>query len=513
MKNKNIITRVIFPFILIFLAGYFMLQSASHQEPERDYYFEYSAKCNLWEVRDVKTGTLLSSIGEGIKQVYELSGTRYAPLIKIDDEIIGHEMDGVFDWTKPLYFSFIDGTEASKIYGKDAKYGLAEFSYDTGVHAEFAACTSTDETDYISGLPLVLYEGTISKKPTNVLEERAYNGLHILTGLTAIEAYGERAESRPVFNHYKTNAISEKRENDKTLKIDNGTKGKIVIDYTSDRLGDIDVLINQEFEQLVTTRHSKTERSVRIELDPSDWPPYNFTISVYKAGTDYGIDSRIHRLTDGNIEIDYITEDNLRRKYAEESETTKDGQKINYVSIPGEQLRLPEEFYKQINYVVNSTLFKVGDSDYVSYWHQNLRKKYVQPEYKRYVTNRFLEEAEDLGYELSYKVKSDQFSIVSQDNAIKDIVIKSWLHQQNIPSEIRDLTTQEWDLQSAPLLIHNADIINRDQLLELLNQTPLSISRFLSLDAEQGSKRFGKAGKHGVMVFKGIIPLDKQNES
>jgi hypothetical protein len=513
MKNKNIITRVIFPFILIFLAGYFMLQSASHQAPERDVYFEYSAKCNLWEVRNIETGTLLSSIGEGIKQVYELSDTRYAPLIKIDDEIIGHKMDGVFDWTKPFYFTFIDGTEASKIYGKDAQYGLAEFNYDTAVHAEFAACTSNDDTDYISGLPLILYDGTISKKPKNIQEERAYNGLHILTGLTAIEAYGERAESRPVFNHYKTDAVSEKRENDKTLKIGNGSKGKIIIDYTSDRLGEIDVLINQEFEQLVTTRHIKSEKSIRLELDPSDWPPYNFTISVYKAGTDYGIDSRIHRITDGKIEIDYITEDNNRRKYADESKPDENGNTINYVSIPGEQLRLPEAFYRQINYVINSNLFKVGDSDFVSYWHHNLRNKYPQAEYKRYVTTRFLEEAEDLGYVLSYKEKTDQFSITSQDNAIKDIEIMSWLHRQNIPSALVELATQEWDTQTAPLIIHNSDIITRDQLLELLNQTPLTISRFLSLDAEQGSKRFGKDGKNGVMVFKRIQTSDKQNES
>lgn len=490
-----------------------MLQSASQQAPERKVYFEYSAKCNLWEVRDIGNGALKSRVTEGIKQLYELTDTRYSPLIKIDDEIIGHKMDGIFDWTKPFSYTFLDGTEASKIYGKEAKYGIAEFKYNTGVQSEFAACTSSDDTDNISGLPLILYEGTISKKPANIQEERAYNGLHIMTGLTAVEAYGDRAESRPVFNHYKTNAVSEKRENDKTLRIDNGINDKVVIEYTSDRLGEIDVLINQEFEQLVTERYNKTEKSIRIEINPSDWPPYNFTISVYKAGTDFGIDSRVHRLTDDKIEIDYITEDNIRRKYASENEPNENGQTVNYVSIPGEQLRLPEGFYRQINYVINSNLFKVGDSDFVSYWHQNLRNKYEQPEYKRYVTSRFLEEAEDLGYALSYQEDANQFSIISQDNTLKDIGIMSWLQQQQIPSVIQDLATNEWDPQSAPLIIHNADIISHDQLLELLNQTPLTIGRFLQLDEKEGSQRFGDDGKYGVMVFKQIKSMNKQNES
>lgn len=506
-NKKNIILRIVFPFILIFLAGYFILQSATHQAPERDVYFEYSAKCNLWEVRDIQTGTLKSRVTEGLKQLYELSGTRYAPLIKIDDEITGHDMDGVFDWSQPFSYQFLDGEEASKIYGRDAKYGLAEFNFNVEVQSEFKSCTTTSEADEVSGLPLVLYEGTLSKRPNTIQEERAFNGLHILTGLAAQEAYGERAISRPVFNHYKTDAVSEKRENDKTLRVTNGTKGKVVIDYTSDRIGEIDVLINQEFEQLVTSRHNKTEKSIRIELDPSDWPSYNFVISVYKAGTDFGIDSRAHRLTDGNIEIDYITEDNLRRKYAEVEEKDDNGNLINYVSIPGEQLRLPEGFYKQINFVLNSVLFKVADGDFISYWHHNLRNKYDQVEYKRYVSSRFMEEAEDLGFNINYNDKSAQFSITSQDEAIKDIEIMSWLHQQKIPASIRTLTTEDWDVNNAPLIIHNADIITHEQLLELLNQTPLKIERFSTMESKEGMARFGKDAKHGVLVFRQIKSL------
>ena len=163
MSNRNVLLRIVFPFILIFLTGYFLLQSASVNTPERDVYFEYSAKCNLWEVRDMDTGVLKSRITEGLKQLYELSATRYAPLIKIDDRIVGHNMDETFDWSKPFVYQFIDGEEASKIYGKDAKYGLAEFSYSKGVQSEFSACTTEDDTDLVSGLPLVLYEGTISK--------------------------------------------------------------------------------------------------------------------------------------------------------------------------------------------------------------------------------------------------------------------------------------------------------------------------------------------------------------
>ena len=504
MSNRNVLLRIVFPFILIFLTGYFLLQSASVNTPERDVYFEYSAKCNLWEVRDMESGVLKSRITEGLKQLYELSATRYAPLIKIDDRIVGHNMDETFDWSKPFVYQFIDGEEASKIYGKDAKYGLAEFSYSKGVQSEFSACTTEDDTDLVSGLPLVLYEGTISKRPNSIVQEREYNGLHILTGLAATEAYGDRAESRPVFNHYKSDAVSEKRENDKTLRITNGTKGKIVIDYTSDREGEIDVLINQEYEQFVTSRHTKTEKSIRIELDPADWPPYNFTISVYKAGTDYGIDSRIHRLTNGKIEIDYITEDNIKREFAEEHELTDDGNKINYVTIPGEQLRLPEGYYKQINYVLNSNLFKVADSEYISYWHQNLRNKYEQIEYQRYVTNRFQEEAEDLGFSIEYNNKSSEFSMTAKNKGIRNIEIFSWLQQQKIPEAIKSIATDEWDESDLPMIIHNNEVINRDDLLEILNQTPLNISRFIEIDSELAVKRFGNKAKNGVLVFKGI---------
>ncbi len=504
MSNKNILLRILFPFVLLFLMGYFLLQSASVNTPERDVYFEYSSKCNLWEVRDMETGVLKSRITEGLKQLYELSGTRYAPLIKIDDKIVGHDMDRNFDWSKPFVYQFIDGEEAAKIYGKDAKYGLAEFSYSTGVQSEFSACTTEDETDLVSGLPLVLYEGTLSKRPSSIVKEREYNGLHILTGLAATEAYGERAASRPVFNHYKTDAVSEKRENDKTLRITNGTKGKIVIDYTSDREGEIDVLINQEYEQFVTTRHNKTEKNIRIELDPADWPPYNFTISVYKAGTDFGIDSRIHRLTNGKIEIDYITEDNIKRKFASEIEIGDDGNKVNYVLIPGEQLRLPEGFYKQINYVINSNLFKVADGEFISYWHQNLRNKYEQIEYQRYVTTRFQEEAEDLGFTITHDNNSSEFSVTSQNKGIRNIEILSWMQQQRIPAAIKSIAIDRWEEDELPMIIHNNDEINHGELLEILNQTPLQISRFIEIEEELAIKRFGSKAKNGVLVFKGI---------
>ena len=149
------------PLVLLFLLGYFILQSTETSAPDRAVFFEYSAKCNLWEVRDIHTGNLKSHTTEGIKQVYDLSDTKYAPLIKIDGEIIGYKMDGIFDWNKAISYTFIGADEAKKIYGKDARYGLAEFNSNTEVIAEFKACTTDDDGTDLNGLPLVLYEGCL----------------------------------------------------------------------------------------------------------------------------------------------------------------------------------------------------------------------------------------------------------------------------------------------------------------------------------------------------------------
>jgi len=504
MSNNNNIIKFGLPLILLFLLGYFILQSSETQEPRRAVYFEYSAKCNLWEVRAMSNGHLKSRTTEGIKQLYELSDTKYSPLIKIDDEIVGYKMDGYFDWSKPISYTFIEGEEAKKIYGKEARYGLAELSYNTGVIAEFKACTSDDTGENLTGLPLVLYEGTLSKRPNSIAEERAFNGLQILTGRAAQEAYGMRAETRPVFNHYKTNAVSEIKNNDKTLTISNGNNGNIIIDYSSDRLGEIDVLINQEFEQLVTTRHQKSEKLIRLELDPSDWPPYNFTISVFKAGTDFGIESELHRLTNGKIEIDFITIDNNREAFNDSQTNSKSSKKESYVTIPGEQIRLPEVFFRQINYAINHPLFKVADPNHIASWHQKLRDQYDQIEYKRYVTRRFKQEAESFDFEITYNDRSEQFTVRSNDATVTDIKIDSWLNQNKIPASLKAIALDTWDENDIPLIILDYRIIEREELLEQLNNAPLKISRFTELDPETAIKRFGDDAKNGALVFRGI---------
>ena len=504
MSSNNNIIKYGLPFILLFLLGYFILQSSESKSPDRAVYFEYSAKCNLWEVRDMSTGNLKSRTTEGIKQLYELSGTKYSPLIKIDDDIIGYKMDGSFDWGKPISLTYMDKEEAKKIYGKDARYGLAELKYNTGVVSEFKACTSDYVGEDLTGLPLVLYEGTLSKKPTSVAEERAFNGLHIMTGQTAKEAYGMRAETRPVFNHYKTTAVSEIKNNNKSLSISNGKNGKIVIDYSSDRIGEIDILINQEFEQLVTTRHQKPEKSIRVELDPSDWPPHNFTISVFKAGTDFGVESELHRLTNGKIEIDFISIENNRKAFKESQLNIGAEEKESFVTIPGEQMRLPDIFFKQINYVINHPLFKVADPDHIASWHQKLRDQYSQIEYKRYVTRRFKEEAESFEFEITYNDKSDQFTVRSNDATATDIKIDSWINQNKIPSSLKAIALENWDEKDLPLIILDHRIIEREELLEHLNNAPLTINRFTELDKEIAIKRFGDNGKNGALVFRGI---------
>lgn len=505
MSHNNNIFKFGLPLILLFLLGYFILQSSENNAPERAVYFEYSAKCNLWEVRDISNGQLKSRTTEGLKQLYELSGTKFSPLIKIDNEIIGYKMDGHFDWSKPIRYTFIDGEEAKKIYGKDAKYGLAELSYNQEVISEFKACTTEDSDVNLSGLPLVLYEGTLSKKPNSIAEERSYNGLQILTGQLAQEAYGMRAETRPVFNHYKTSAVSELKNNDKILTITNGSNGKIVLDYSSDRIGEIDVLINQEFEQLVTTRHEKPEKAIRIELDPSDWPPNNFTISVFKAGTDFGIESELHRLTNGKIEIDFITIDNNRDAFNASQSDSKSSKKESYVTVPGEQMRLPEVFYRQINYVISHPLFKVADPDHIAGWHQKLRDQYDQIEYKRYVTRRFKEEAESFDFDISFNEQNDQFIVRSNDATATDIKIDSWLNQNNIPRSLKTIALEPWEEKDLPLIILDHRIIEREELLEHLNNTPLKINRFTELAPDIAKKRFGDDGKNGALVFRGII--------
>jgi len=507
MSHNNNIIKFGLPLILLFLLGYFILQSSESKAPKRAVYFEYSAKCNLWEVRDITSGELKSRTTEGLKQLYELSGTKYAPLIKIDDEIIGYKMDGYFDWSKPISYTFIDGEEAKKIYGKDARYGLAELSYNQEVITEFKACTTDDSETNLNGLPLVLYEGTLSKKPNSIAEERSFNGLQILTGQAAKEAYGMRAETRPVFNHYKTSAVSEIKNNDKILTITNGRNGKIVIDYSSDRIGEIDVLINQEFEQLVSSRHKKPEKAIRIELDPSDWPPNNFTISIFKAGTDFGIESELHRLTNGKIEIDFITIDNNRNAFNASQPDSNSSEKENYVTVPGEQMRLPEVFYRQINYVISHPLFKVADPDHIASWHQKLRDQYDQIEYKRYVTRRFKEEAEGFDFEITFNEKNDQFIVRSSDLTATDIKIDSWLNQNRIPASLKAIAVETWEEKDIPLIILDHRIIDREELLEHLNNAPIKINRFTELAPEIAIKRFGDDGKNGALVFRGITVI------
>jgi len=193
MKDRNVFTRIIAPLILILLLGYFGMRSMSNPNAgPQSVFFEYSAKCNMWEVRDKQTGRLLSTITEGIKSVYELSSTRYAPLLKIDGKIVGYNLDRHMNWSKPIAFEWMPGEEATKIYGSEAKHGLAEFTFNTKVVGEFKACTTDEEGDNLLGLPLVLYEGTLSKKPTTPIEEREFNGLEKLHGQPAIEEYGDR---------------------------------------------------------------------------------------------------------------------------------------------------------------------------------------------------------------------------------------------------------------------------------------------------------------------------------
>ena len=506
MDSKNKLLKFGLPLVLLFLCGYFFIQSADRPRQDRDVFFEYSPKCNLWEVRDVESSKMLSRVTEGIKQLYELTGTKYSPLIKIDDKIVGYELDGVMQWDQPFSYNWIDGDEAQEIYGKEARYGLAEFTYNTEVIGEFKACTSSAPGDNLLGLPLVLYEGTLSKKPTNSLEERKYNGLEFLHGQPAVRAYGERAEQRPVYNHYITDAVSEAKNNDKTLTIDNSPNGKIVIEYSSDRIGDIDVLINQEFEQLVTSRHKKPEQSIRLELDPADWPPNNFTISVFKAGTDYGIETRLHRLENGKIEIDFDTEEKNRQEYQHDNKEIEQKGGEQFITVPGGQLALPEQLYRSINYIVNSIPFKLADAEYIAYWHKNLLGRTEEITYKAYITQRFKEAASGYGFGVEYTDES--LSISSGDQAINDLVVQDWLHPSKVPARLYELLHSDLPEKDLPLMIIDHQEVDMERLKMMLGVPPLRIGRLKDIDPEVAMQRFGESGRNGVISMQEIKLLD-----
>lgn len=506
MNSNHKLFKIGLPLLLFFLCGYFFIQSADLPIKDRDVYFEYSPKCNLWEVRDVESAKMLSRVTEGIKQLYELTGTKYSPLIKIDDEIVGYELDGVMQWDKPFSYTWIDGDEAREIYGKEARYGLAEFTYNTEVIGEFKACTSSAPGDNLLGLPLVLYDGTLSKKPTNPFEERKYNGLEFLHGQPAVKAYGERAEQRPVYNHYVSDAISEVKNNDKTMTIDNDPSGKIIIEYSSDRIGDVDVLINQEFEQLVTSRHEKPEQSIRLALDPADWPPNNFTISVYKAGTDFGIESRLHRLENGKIEIDFETEDKNKQAYRQDNQEIEEKGGEQFITVPGGQLALPEQLYRSINYIVNSIPFKLADPEYIAYWHKNLLERADQQTYEAYITQRFKEEASGYGFEVEYSKES--LSISSDDKVITDLIIKDWLHPAKVPARLYELLHTDIREDDLPLMIIDNQEVDMERLKMMLGVPPLRIGRMKDLDADVATLRFGDRGKNGVVSMQEIKLLD-----
>jgi len=507
MERKNKILKLGMPILLLFLFGYFFMQSADTSFKERDVYFEYSPKCNLWEVRDVESGAMLSRVTEGIKQLYELTGTKYSPLIKIDDKIVGFELDGVMQWNKPFSYTWVDGDEAREIYGKEARYGLAEFTYNTEVIGEFKACTSTAPGDNLLGLPLVLYDGTLSKKPTSPMEERQYNGLEFLHGQPAVEAYGERAEQRPVYNHYITEAVSEVKNNGKILTVNNSSSGKIILEYSSDRIGDIDVLINQEFEQLVTSRHEKSEKSIRLELDPSDWPPNNFTISIFKAGTDFGIESRLHRLENGKIEIDFYTEEENKKAYRKDNQDIEQEGGEQFVTVPGGQLALPEQLYRSINYVVSSTAFKLADSEYIAYWHQNLLERTSEENYQDYITKRFKEEASGYGFQVDYSEQS--LTISSEDQAITDLIIEDWLHPSKVPVRLFEILNTDISSEDLPLMIIDNQEVEMDRFDMMLGVPPLRIGRLKELSQEVAMNRFGDKGKNGVISVQRIKLLDQ----
>lgn len=498
-KQQNFVKYVLL-FLWFACGGYLLSSCTTADYVDSDFYLEPAAKCNYWEVRDKKSGSLLSHVTPGMKDLIELCNSSRAPLIKIEGNIVGTSLNGVLNWKKPYTIVYTPGAEAKQQFGSKAKYGLIEINYSEAVVGEHKSCTTEKAGDQFIGLPLTLYDGRTNFTITPE-EAHLYTGIEMLKGEKAVERFGDWASERHIFNYYKTNVVSEIKNNDHTLSIDNLENGKVLVEYTAERIGEIDVVINQEFEQFITHRYDKTDESIRIELDPAELPTYNFFISVFKAGTEIGIDSQPFKIVNGKIALDFGNKEEANQANVATANKVED-----FVYLPTGKQKIPTQLYKSINNVVQDVRFKIGDAAHMRNWYNRLTAEYGQKIYIDYIKKRFAEEASSIGFDLNFSENiGEGFSLYTDDISMENIVVDDWNQSKDLPQILKSYMTEE-DQSETPLLILDKNILKPYQMREKLAQTPIQIKKMIVLEGETAIKRFGKDAVHGAIIIFDVMP-------
>jgi len=204
-------------------------------------------------------------------------------------------------------------------------------------------------------------------------------------------------------------------------------------------------------------------------------------------------------LNKGEIEIDFETEAANKEAYASNSKEyeTKEG----FVTVPGELVPIPEQLYRNTNFVLSNVSFKVADPEFISFYHNNLRSKTENIQIKNYISRRFKEEANAFGFEIDYD-KNEGLSISSDDRSYSNLVINDLLNTDMIPENINNIAMQNFDEDQWPLLILNNLIVGPAAMLEELQHLPLEIERYTELSPEIAQVRFGEEGEFGALIFK-----------
>jgi len=446
-------------------------------------------------VRDKDSGILLSHVTPGMKDLIDLTISNRAPLIRIEGQIIGTSIGKNLDWGKPYTIVYTPGAEAKKEFGSQAKYGLIDINYSADVATEHKSCTTEKAGDQFIGLPLTLYSGRTN---FTITPEQAhlYTGLEMLKGDKAVEKFGAWAEERHIFNYYKTDFVSEIRNNNNQLSIDNLDNGNILVEYTAERIGEIDVVINQEYEQFITHRYDKTEETIQIELDPAELPTYNFFISVFKAGTEIGIDSQPFKIENGKIALDFSYKEGGNQADVATANKVED-----FVYLPAGKQKIPTQLYKSINNVVEDVRFKIGDAAHMRNWYNRLTAEYGQQIYVDYIKKRFAEEASTIGFDLSFSENiGEGFSLYTDDISMENIVIDDWENSADLPEILANYMNGDTD-KGMPLLILDKNILKPNQMREKLEQTPIEIKKMIVLEGETAVKRFGKKAAQGAIIL------------
>lgn len=483
--------------ILVWFAcgGYLLSSCTESVAKDIDFYLEPAAKCNYWEVRDKDSGILLSHVTPGMKDLIDLTMSSRAPLIRIEGQIIGTSIGKNLNWGKPYTIVYTPGAEAKKEFGSQAKYGLIEINYSADVATEHKSCITEEAGDKFIGLPLTLYNGRTN---FTITPEQAhlYTGLEMLKGDKAVEKFGSWAEERHIFNYYKTDVVSEIKNNNNKLSIDNKENGKILVEYTAERIGEIDVVINQEFEQFITHRYDKTAEMIQIELDPAELPSYNFFISVFKAGTEIGIDSQPFKIVNGKIALDFSYKEGGNQADVATANKVED-----FVYLPAGKQKIPTQLYKSINNVVEDVRFKIGDAAHMRNWYNRLTAEYGQKIYVDYIKKRFAEEASSIGFDLNFSDNiGEGFSLYTDDISMENIIIEDWNNATDLPQILENFMADNNDTDT-PLLILDKNILKPNKMKDKLDQTPIQIKKMIVLERDEAVKRFGKEAAHGAIIL------------